>query len=554
MTRRIFRGIFYMTLITMIICATFIMGMLYEYYDARLRNELKSKAQYVASGIEASGDDYLTSLPEDESRITLISPDGTVQFDSKANEYEMKNHSDREEIVEAQKNGEGEAQRYSDTLSQKTYYYAIRLSNGDVLRLSSDLNTVWSMIVFILYPLAFVIIIAVILSAIISNSIAKKIVKPINSIDLKNPEETECYEEIAPLLREINYQNDKIAKQIKELKQKQREFALISDNMSEGLLIVDKDTDILSINRSMQKFFGAQGDIIGESALRINRSEVFRDVLSEVLNGSHVNKILTMNKRYYEITANPVFTNEVLDGAVILAVDITEKEERDKLRREFSSNVSHELKTPLSSIYGVSDMMMNGMVKPEDVKGFAKDINDEASRLIALVNDIIKLSQLDEGNIPVEKEPVDLFEMAKDVVKRLQPEAQKKQVQLNVKGETAKILGIGQILNEMLYNIVENAIKYNREEGSVDITVEDGSLVKVEVADTGIGIEPQYQERVFERFFRVDKSHSKKIGGTGLGLSIVKHAVKLHDGKIEMKSKKDEGTTITVYLPKGENE
>ncbi|MFR9206863.1 MAG: sensor histidine kinase [Lachnospiraceae bacterium] len=316
---------------------------------------------------------------------------------------------------------------------------------------------------------------------------------------------------MAPLLREINYQNDKIAKQIEELKQKQREFALISDNMSEGLLIVDKDTDILSINRSMQKFFGAQGDIIGESALRINRSEVFRDVLSEVLNGSHVNKILTMNKRYYEITANPVFTNEVLDGAVILAVDITEKEERDKLRREFSSNVSHELKTPLSSIYGVSDMMMNGMVKPEDVKGFAKDINDEANRLIALVNDIIKLSQLDEGNIPVEKEPVDLFEMAKDVVKRLQPEAQKKQVQLNVKGETAKILGIGQILNEMLYNIVENAIKYNREEGSVDITVEDGSLVKVEVADTGIGIEPQYQERVFERFFRVDKSHSKKL-------------------------------------------
>lgn len=541
-----------MSLITMLFSAAFIMGMLYEHYDVKMRDDVKSKAHYVAAGIETAGDGYLDSLPKDISRVTLIAPDGKVKFDSKADENEMENHSDRIEVIEAITSGEGEALRNSNTLSQKTYYYAVKLSNGDVLRLSGEMNTVWSTIIFILYPLAFVIIIAVILSAIISGRIAKKIVKPINEIDLKHPQDAQCYDEIAPLLREISYQNDKIEKQIVEIKQKQREFALISDNMSEGLLIIDMDTDILLINRSMQRFFGAEGDILGESALRINRSAGFRDILDEVLEGKHINKILNMSGKFFEITANPVCTNEKQDGAVILAVDVTEKQEREKLRREFSSNVSHELKTPLSSIYGVSDMMMNGMVKSEDVKDFAKDINEEASRLMALVNDIIRLSQLDEGNLPLEKEKADVFEIAKGAIKRLKQQADKKHVSVILNGESAEVFAIRQVIDEMIYNIVENAIKYNKDGGGVNIIIEDGPNVKIEISDTGIGIAPKYHERIFERFFRVDKSHSKKIGGTGLGLSIVKHAVKLHGGTIELDSAEGQGTSITIYLPKGE--
>ena len=550
MTKRIFKGIFWMSLITALICAIFTIGLLYEHYNGLLKEDIRGRAEYVAAGVEHGGIGYLEKISYDDNRITLIAADGTVLFDSYAEAEKMANHGDRQEFLSALENGTGETKRTSDTLAEVTYYYAIRLEDGSVLRAAGTQRTALSTMLIVLYPILFLVVAIVILSAILSNSIAKNIVAPINAMDIKNPEEGACYEELTPLLHRINYQNRKIVKQIEELRHKQREFTLISDNMSEGLLVIDRDNDILSVNNSMLKLFDKDESIVGRNAFLLDRSEGFRAMLAAVRSGEHISRIQEIGGRFYEITANPVMHEGIMDGAVILYVDVTEKEEREKLRREFSSNVSHELKTPLASIYGVSDMLMNGMVREEDVGSFAKDINSEAKRLMELIEDIIDLSRLDDENAPIEFEEVDVYEIVKGEISHLMTAADERNITISLHGGSAVVIGEPRLIGEAAHNLIENAVKYNIEGGRVDVSVNCGAEVTLKVKDTGIGIAPEYQERIFERFFRVDKSHSKRIGGTGLGLSIVKHAIRLHGGRIEIDSALGKGTEIRAVFPK----
>lgn len=557
MTRKVFRGIFCTSVLTMLACLVFVLGMLYDFYNRRVKDELVNKAIYIAGGVEQLDLSYFESMGAVDDRVTLIAADGTVLYDNKADAQTMGNHADREEFREAVESGVGDASRHSATVSEKTDYYAVRLSDGRVLRVSTDSFTVWSLLFSVLQPVCVVVLLLVLLSAVLAGRIAKAVVKPINEMDLDAPDIDESYEELGPLLHKVNAQNRYIEKQMEELRRRQTEFTLIADNMSEGLLILDRKTEILSSNRSVARFFDAPDDLRGRSVLTLNRSEEFRYLVSEVLEGRHAATTTPVGGRYYEIIANPVFSTdagagEETVGAVVLIVDVTEREERERLRREFTANVSHELKTPLTSIYGVSDMLMSGMVKPEDVNGFAADIHREAGRLIQLVGDIIKLSELDESGPALSREPVDLYQIAADAVDRLRGVAADRGLRLELFGDRVVLNGVPALLHEVVYNLCENAIKYNRDGGRVDVSVErlPGGGARLRVADTGIGIPREHLDRVFERFYRVDKSHSKKIGGTGLGLSIVKHAARYHGGTVEIESTVDVGTTVTVTFGK----
>lgn len=551
MTKRIFNGIFWMTLLTTVICVLFISMLLYEHYSGIIKENIQNRAEYVADCIEYCGRDYLNNISvDDNSRYTLISSEGEVLYDSAANEAQMEDHSDREEFISALRDGSGEAQRYSNTLSEIEYYYAIKLKDGSVLRVSETQRSVWSTMGIVLSPFLILAAAIVLLSAMLANNIAKNIVAPINSMDIKNPEESGCYEELTPLLNRINYQNKKIAMQMEELKHKQNEFSLISDNMSEGLIVIDKDKCVLSANKSILRLFDKDESILGKNILFLDKSNSLKGIILGVMEGRHLSRIQEINGRYYSITANPVCHENAVDGAVILYIDVTEKEERDKLRREFSANVSHELKTPLSSIYGVSDMLMNGIVCAEDVEDFARDINSEAKRLIALIDDIINLSRLDDEDAAIEFKQVDIYNIAEKEALHLEEVANSRGIRIFLHGEHCVINGVGSIIAETAHNLIENAVKYNIDGGRVDVTVVDGDEVILKVADTGIGIASEEQERIFERFYRVDKSHSRRIGGTGLGLSIVKHGVKLHGGRIEIDSALGRGTTICAVFPK----
>lgn len=556
MTKRVFHGIFFTSLLVMLVCLLFTFGGMYHQYDDRLQAELTARARYVAHGVEQLGVEYCASLDATADRITLIAPDGTVLYDNRADAATMENHADREEFCEAVQTGVGEATRRSDTLLEKTDYYAVRLSDGRVLRVSANSFTVWRLLLYELQPVCFVLLFTIILSIVLANRISKAIVKPINEMDLENPDIDESYEELGPLLHKVNVQNRHIEQQLEELRRRQTEFSVIADNMSEGLLILDRKAEILSSNGSVARFFDVAGDLRGKSVLTLNRNEELRGLIAQVLEGRHTTATTLLDGRYYEMIANPVFSAEEgavgeIAGAVLLIVDVTEKEEREKLRREFTANVSHELKTPLTSIYGVSDMLMNGMVKPEDVCGFAADIHNEAGRLIELVGDIIKLSELDEGTLVHPRETVNLYQTALDVVERLQSVAVSHGLLIELVGESATVSGVQSLLHELLYNLCDNAIKYNRDGGRVTVVVERTlGGARVRVTDTGIGIPREHLDRVFERFYRVDKSHSKKIGGTGLGLSIVKHAAQYHGASVAIESTVDVGTTVTITFGK----
>lgn len=552
MTKKLFKGIFFTSILTLISCLVLIIAVLYGYYDNRLKTELAEKANYLSCGVNAAGEGYLNSIQSDTDRVTLIKSDGTVLFDNRAESKTMANHKNRAEIKEALKSGIGQSSRYSDTLSEKTYYYALRLQDGNVLRVSSDRYTVWSLLLSVLQPMCVIILLIVVLSLILASSVSRRILKPINEIDPQNPNIDEDYPEIAPLIEKIYSQNKKIEGQMKDLKKREQEFKVISDNMSEGLLIVDSRGDILSYNNSATAFFNIENDIKGQNALVLNRSESFRKVLDAVLFGKHADELYRLNDRYFELIANPVQKSDgTVKGGVILVVDVTEREAREKLRHEFTSNVSHELKTPLTSIYGISDMLSSGMVKPEDVRAFASDIHTEADRLIHLVEDIIELSRLDEDRVPQETERVDLYELSRQAVHSLKPIAAEKNVTMELCGEHLYIDGTKKILYEMIYNLLDNAIKYNKPTGDVKLELSSADdEITLKISDTGIGMAPEHLSRIFERFYRIDKSHSKKIGGTGLGLSIVKHAVQYHDGEISVQSIPNEGTTFTVKFKK----
>jgi two-component system phosphate regulon sensor histidine kinase PhoR len=548
MTKKIFKGIFFVSCVTLLASIILIMGVLYEYFSNRMISELRSAANYLSSAVELNGADYLNNISiTDGDRITWIDADGTVLFDSDTDASSMENHADREEFQEALASGSGSSSRYSSTLSEKTVYYSQRLDDGTVIRVSSTHYTVWVLLLSILQFIIIVLIIAIVLSGILAAATSKRILKPINNIDLNHPDIDEKYEEFAPLLSRLNHQNMMIENQMAELARQQEEFKTITENMSEGLLIVDQKTDVLSYNSAALHMLGAEKPAGTVSALTLNRSAAFRTAIEESLSGTHSIQNMSTGNMYCQIIANPVYHSGKVSGAVIVLLDVTEKEQLEQMRREFTANVSHELKTPLTSIYGMSELLTSGDMNKEDAADFAKSIHDESGRLISLVNDILKLSQLDEGLVHGPLVSVDLYETCKNVLEHLKSAAAVNHISLELSGEHAKVQGIPTVIEEMVYNLCDNAIKYNRPAGCVRIDVtEDGGHARLTVSDTGIGIPKEHLSRVTERFYRVDKSHSKKIGGTGLGLSIVKHAAAFHHAKLQIESTEDKGTTVTV--------
>ncbi len=549
MTKRIFRGIFFVSIITMLLSIVFIIGVQYQFYSESQLSSLKNEAYYISNIIDDNSE-YLESIKNSEDRITLIDSDGTVLFDNRYDVSLMQNHSDRKEIKEAMENGSGYSVRFSETISRKTCYYALKLEDGKVLRLSNSRASIFSTVMTLLSPLCAIIIASVVLSYVLASIISKKLLKPINEMDIEKPIIEESYEELSPIIKKINAQNRKIRAQISALTQSRREFEIISDNMSEGLILTDKNGRILTHNKSVEQIFSVTENPDGENILELNRSESFREIFTSLRDGKRVDTTTETDGKIYEITLNPVFNDDgSLCGSVILIIDITEKENRERLRREFTANVSHELKTPLTSIYGISDMLKSGMVEKEDIKGFASDINKESKRLITLVDDIIKLSKLDEGTLQYDNTEVNLGETATEVCRSLSVAAEQKNVKVNMDLGNAVINAPYNLIFEMIYNLCDNAIKYNKDGGTVTVKTgtADGKPF-VTVSDTGIGIPSAEISRIYERFYRVDKSHSKKIGGTGLGLSIVKHIASLTGGTISTESKVGAGTTITVQF------
>lgn len=528
----------------------FVVGILYHYFQGQLMGELKKEAVYISRGVESTGIDYLKKLNDEDSRITYVDESGKVIYDNEANVESMDNHGHRKEIREAEINGEGADERMSSTLSEKTMYYAVRLENGNVLRVSSNQASVWMLLLQLLPPFAAVLILMLLLSGVFASRLSGKVVEPLNGLDLENPDENDAYDEVQPLLSKIGRQSRQIRLQLEAARRQQKEFSIITENMQEGLLVIDRYTMVLSVNSSVGKLLKVKEIKTGESVYLLNRSEEFRGVVGQVLEGKHENKILRLDGSEIQVIANPVTRENKTEGAVILLVDVTEKVEREQLRREFSANVSHELKTPLTSISGIAEIIRNGIVKPEDIPHFAGKIYDESQRLITLIGDIIKLSRLDENQVPMERETVDMLEMARDVVQQLSSVARKNGVTLVANGTHGQVQGVRQVLGEMVYNLCENAVKYNRAGGRVWVDVQQvADHVVLRVKDTGIGIPAAEQGRIFERFYRVDKSHSKAVGGTGLGLSIVKHGAALHHATISVSSEPEQGTEITLTFP-----
>ena len=550
MVNKIFRSNFFTSMLILLMSFCLIFGVLFSYFEAQMFRELESEAGYISYAVKNEGTDFINNFNEKGKRITLVSSDGTVLADTEAVAEELENHADRKEIADALKNGKGTSSRYSDTLMQKTLYYAEKLDDGTILRVSTTQNSVVIILLGLLQPLIIIIVLALIISIFLSYRLSKAIIKPINELDLDNPAANETYEELTPLLKKMSAQKKTIDRQIKEAEQKQEEFKLITENMSEGLLVIDKDSNVLSYNQAAVRLLEIS-DVKSGSVLAFNRSKGFRSVVEKALSGERAESDISHDENTYNLIANPVYENEKIIGAVMVIIDVTESVKREQLRQEFTSNVSHELKTPLTSISGFSEMMKSGGTPDETVIDFSTSIYDEAQRLITLVSDIMKISELDEGVIPFEKEQVDLCELSKDIIKRLTPVANKRNITLNVIGDAAKVYGARKILDEMIYNLCDNAIKYNKESGTVDVIVNQANgKTSVTVRDTGIGIPQSEQCRVFERFYRVDKSHSKLVGGTGLGLAIVKHGAAYHDADVFLESTDGKGTSVTISFRK----
>ena len=528
-----------------------VMGILYSNFDGQMRKELSKEAAYLTYGVEQQGVDYLKNIKDKSARITYIDQDGTVLFDNEADVSEMKNHSDRTEFQKAEKYGAGESSRYSDTLSEKTIYYALRLKDGTVLRVSGTQDSVLALVENLIFPLCGLLCLMLILSGIMASAISKRIVKPINELDLESPEENRIYEELSPLLSKIHRQNREIQNQLELAKQQQEEFALITENMQEGLILIYKYTMILSANSSAWNLFHMDRVCQGESVYCLDREEEFRHAIEQVLSGEHTELVLKLNGSDIQLIANPVIRDKKTEGAVVLLVNVTEKLERESLRREFSANVSHELKTPLTSISGFAEIMQGGLVKNEDIPKFAGRIYKESQRLLQLVEDVIQISQLDEEKTSYVWEPVDVYQVCKNAFESLKEKAKRLNVHLYICGERMKMEAVRTLLEEAIYNVCDNAIKYNRNDGSVSVFLtQTAQEIQIVVKDTGVGIPKEDQNRVFERFYRVDKSHSKEIGGTGLGLSIVKHAVGALKGSVILRSEEGNGTEICMKFPK----
>ena len=548
MTSKIFKSILSVAIAVLMASLIIITGVLYQYFGTIQESQLKDELSLAAEATQQLGESYLENLDSDRYRLTWVNADGTVIFDSHADAATMENHADREEIKEALVSGAGRSIRQSSTLTEQTIYEAVRLNDGSVLRISVSRATALVLVLGMLQPIIIVLVIALVLSAWLAHRMAKKVVEPLNKLDLDNPTKNEAYEELSPLLHRIHAQHSEIKSQMRTLKRKQDEFDQITGNMKEGLVLLDSMGRILSINPAARTLFGAGIACVGEDFLTIDRKQNMRLALEEAKTQGHADFRAKENGREYQFDLSRIDSDGNSHGMVILAFDVTEQVNAEKHRQEFTANVSHELKTPLQSIIGSAELMENGIVKAEDVPRFVGHIHKEASRLVFLIDDIIRLSELDEG-AEMPHEDVSLKVLSEEVCETLADAAKLKDVSLEVTGDDGVINGVRRLLYEIVYNLCDNAIKYNNPGGKVEVAVaEQQGAVKISVSDTGIGIAPEHQGKVFERFYRVDKSHSKQSGGTGLGLSIVKHAVQYHHGKITMESEPNKGTTISVLF------
>lgn len=548
MTKKIFRSVFLASASVLLASLVLIIGVLYGYFDSMQQSRLKSELVLASAGTEKGGKDYLGSIGTTDCRLTLVDRDGTVLFDSMNDASEMQNHAEAPEIKAAFEYGDGESERFSSTMTEKRIYRAHRLSDGTVLRASVSRTTVPLLIAGMLQPLALIFIFALILSWVLARRVSAKAVAPLNSIDLDRPLENNVYDELSPLLTHIERQQKKINSQKAELENRRREFYAVIENMSEGLVLLSTKKTVLSINPAAEKFFGTDGSCVGRNFIEIERGRDIERAIDLASESGHTELSLGRDGREYRLNISRIDSGEGAVGLALLTFDVTDRVFAERNRREFTANVSHELKTPLHSIMGSAELLENGMVADADVPRFVGRIRAEAARLVSLIDDIIRLSQLDEGG-EMPKDTADLYKIAEEEVSRLRDEAEKKNVKLNLTGEVAIVNGVSRLLHEIVFNLCDNAIKYNRDGGSVSVDVkasDDGAVLTV--SDTGIGIAPEDRQRVFERFYRVDKSRSKEVGGTGLGLSIVKHAVMDMGGSINLESTFGEGSTFTVTL------
>ena len=549
MTKKIFQSILLVAGCVLLASLLIIMGFLYDYFGGVEENQLRDELSLAAAAVEDGGTDYLSQLTADRYRLTWIAADGSVLYDTKTDAESLENHASRAEVSQALATGTGESTRYSSTLMEKTMYYAQRLDDGTVLRISISRATVGMIAVGMIQPLLIVLIVALILSGLLARRLSRRIVDPLNSLDLEHPLDNDAYEELSPLLKRIHRQHVEIQTQLRELREKTDEFTQITGSMREGLVLLDEHGSILSINAAAQTLFGADAQCVGRDFLTIERSHEISAAIQAAAGDGHSEVRAERAGRVYQFDISRITSDGKFLGTVILAFDITEQEFAERNRREFTANVSHELKTPLQGIIGSAELIENGMVKPEDLPRFVGHIHAEAARLVTLIDDIIRLSQLDEGDA-MPTEPVDLLAVSQEAAENLHDAAAARNVMVSVTGQPAVLPGVRRLIYEIVYNLCDNAIKYNRDGGRVDVTVAaDAGGSSITVADTGIGIAPEHQSRVFERFYRVDKSHSKASGGTGLGLSIVKHAVQYHHGRIELESTPGTGTTIRVVFP-----
>ena len=549
MTKKIFQSILLVAGCVLLASLLIIMGFLYDYFGGVEENQLRDELSLAAAAVEDGGTDYLSRLTADRYRLTWIAADGSVLYDTKTNAESLENHASRAEVSQALATGTGESTRYSSTLMEKTMYYAQRLDDGTVLRISISRATVGMIAVGMIQPLLIVLIVALILSGLLARRLSRRIVDPLNSLDLEHPLDNDAYEELSPLLKRIHHQHVEIQTQLRELREKTDEFTQITGSMREGLVLLDEHGSILSINAAAQALFGADAQCVGRDFLTIERSHEISAAIQAAAADGHSEVRAERAGHVYQFDISRITSDGKFLGTVILAFDITEQEFAERNRREFTANVSHELKTPLQGIIGSAELIENGMVKPEDLPRFVGHIHAEAARLVTLIDDIIRLSQLDEGDA-MPTEPVDLLAVSQEAAENLHDAAAARNVTVSVTGQPAVLPGVRRLIYEIVYNLCDNAIKYNRDGGRVDVTVAaDAGGSSITVADTGIGIAPEHQSRVFERFYRVDKSHSKASGGTGLGLSIVKHAVQYHHGRIELESTPGTGTTIRVVFP-----
>jgi len=542
MTNKIFRSTVFVAVVVLLCSLGIVMGVLYNHFTGVQVEQLKDELSLAVTGTEQHGNAFLENVEANRFRVTWIDTDGTVLFDTQVDQTAMENHADREEIREAMETGSGSAVRTSSTLMEQTFYEAKRLSDGTIVRISTSQDSAWSLMVDMLWPIILISLLSIGLSALLARRMARKILEPLNRLDLEQPLKNDVYEEVSPLLHRIHRQRNQITAQMEELRRKADEFEQITGHMQEGLVLLNSEGTILSINPTAKKLFDAGDDCVGKNFLMIDRSRGMRTAVNDALDKGRGSARGSKNGRNYQFDLSRIASDGAVIGAVVLAFDITERLNAEQLRREFSANVSHELKTPLQGIIGSAELLENGLVKPEDAPRFVGHIRREASRLMNLIEDIIRLSQLDEGvELPIER--VDMLQLSQDVKAILDASAAEKQVAITVSGAGFAVEGVRRMLHEMVYNLCDNAIKYNIPGGSIRIHVEQNRLT---VSDTGIGIPAEHQARVFERFYRVDKSHSKASGGTGLGLSIVKHAAAYHNAALHLESIPGKGTAITV--------